>query len=231
MLLLIGLHLYLVRRHGVTPAAADAGKPTKKFYPEQMFKDSVATFGYVMVLVLFANFAKLGLGSLADPTDTRYIPRPEWYFLFLFQTLKLFQGPLEVLGAVILPNLGILALFLVPFFDRGRAIRRPPANRGDRADRIRRDRMGRLDGARRGDDRRRAWRIPTPGSGLRSRGAKCRRSSSRRSDISKRTTVRDAMCWGGRWRVRIWRKSPRRSRPTGSSRTSRSPLPIRPIPV
>jgi ubiquinol-cytochrome c reductase cytochrome b subunit len=123
IVLLIGLHLYLVRRHGVTPAAEDSGRPTKKFYPEQMFKDSLATFGYVLVLVLFANFAKLGLGSMADPTDTRYIPRPEWYFLFLFETLKLFQGPLEVLGAVILPNLGILALFLVPFLDRGRAIR------------------------------------------------------------------------------------------------------------
>jgi cbb3-type cytochrome oxidase cytochrome c subunit len=60
---------------------------------------------------------------MADPTDTRYIPRPEWYFLFLFETLKLFQGPLEVLGAVVLPNLGIVALFLVPFFDRGPAIR------------------------------------------------------------------------------------------------------------
>jgi ubiquinol-cytochrome c reductase cytochrome b subunit len=122
-MLLIGLHLYLVRRHGVTPLPEDAGRPQKKFYPQQMFKDTVATFGYVMVLVLFANFAKLGLGSMADPTDTRYIPRPEWYFLFLFETLKIFQGPLEVLGAVVLPNLGIVALFLVPFLDRGRAIR------------------------------------------------------------------------------------------------------------
>jgi ubiquinol-cytochrome c reductase cytochrome b subunit len=101
----------------------DGARPAKKFYPEQMFKDAVATFGYVLVLVLFANFAKLGLGSMADPTDTRYIPRPEWYFLFLFETLKLFQGPLEVLGAVVLPNLGIVALILVPFLDRGRAIR------------------------------------------------------------------------------------------------------------
>jgi ubiquinol-cytochrome c reductase cytochrome b subunit len=120
---LIGLHLYLVRRHGVTPSPEDAAKPTKRFYPEQMFKDSVAMFGYVMVLVLFASFAKLGLGSMADPTNTRYTPRPEWYFLFLFQTLKLFPGKLEVLGAVILPNLAIVGLFLVPFFDRAKAIR------------------------------------------------------------------------------------------------------------
>ena len=101
-----------------------------------MFKDTVAMFGYVIVLVLFANFAKLGLGSMADPTDTRYTPRPEWYFLFLFQTLKLFPGPLEVLGAVVLPNLAIVALFLVPFFDRGRAIRAPPADRGHRDGRV-----------------------------------------------------------------------------------------------
>jgi ubiquinol-cytochrome c reductase cytochrome b subunit len=122
-LLLAGIHLYLVRKHGVTPIPADDGKPKKQFYPEQVFKDTVATFVYVVVIALFAQFAKLGLGSLADPTDTHYIPRPEWYFLFLFQTLKIFQGPLEVVGAVILPNLAIVALILVPFFDRGKAIK------------------------------------------------------------------------------------------------------------
>lgn len=120
--LLIGLHLYLVRRHGVTPAPQDAGLPKKRFYPEQVFKDTVAAFVYVVVVALFANFAQLGLGSMADPTDTRYIPRPEWYFMFLFQILKVFEGPLEVVGAVVLPNLAIVVLFLLPFIDRGRAI-------------------------------------------------------------------------------------------------------------
>jgi ubiquinol-cytochrome c reductase cytochrome b subunit len=121
-ILLIGLHLYLVRRHGVTPAPQDAAAPKKRFYPEQVFKDTAAAFIYVIVVALFANFAKLGLGSMADPTDTRYIPRPEWYFLFLFQILKIFEGPLEFIGAVVLPNVAIVALFLIPFFDRGRAI-------------------------------------------------------------------------------------------------------------
>ncbi len=121
-MLLIGAHLYLVRRHGVTPLPADADRPKKRFYPEQVLKDTVAAFAYVMVVALFANFAKLGLGSMADPTDTQYIPRPEWYFLFMFQVLKIFEGPLEFLGAVVLPNLAIVALFLVPFFDRARAV-------------------------------------------------------------------------------------------------------------
>lgn len=121
-MLLIGLHLYLVRRHGVTPVPSDEGQPKKRFYPEQVFKDTLAAFAYVMVVALLANFAKLGLGSMADPTDTRYIPRPEWYFLFLFQVLKIFEGPLEVFGAVVLPNIAIVLLFLVPFIDRARAV-------------------------------------------------------------------------------------------------------------
>src|SRR5262249_41181939 len=119
----ITLHVYLVRRHGVAPTLADADKPKKRFYPDQVFKDAFATFLYVVLIALMANFAKLGLGSMADPTDTRYIPRPEWYFLFLFEILKIFQGPLEVIGAVILPTLGMIALILVPFMDRGAMVR------------------------------------------------------------------------------------------------------------
>jgi mono/diheme cytochrome c family protein len=76
-----------------------------------------------MILALLANFAQVGLGAMADPTDTSYIPRPEWYFLFLFQVLKFFEGPLEVFGAVVLPTIGMIALFLVPFLDRSAAVR------------------------------------------------------------------------------------------------------------
>src|SRR6185436_15450446 len=66
---------------------------------------------------------KVPLDRVADPTDTTYTPRPDWYFLFLFQTLKFFQGPLEIVGAVVLPNIAIVLLFLVPFLDRGKAVR------------------------------------------------------------------------------------------------------------
>ena len=120
--LLIAIHVYLVRRHGVTPIPRDLDLPKKKFYPEQVFKDTVATFVWFAVLVGMAIAVRVPLGHVADPTDTSYIPRPEWYFLFLFQTLKVFEGPLEVVGAVVLPTLAILALFLAPFIDRGKAI-------------------------------------------------------------------------------------------------------------
>ena len=124
--LLIALHVYLVRRHGVAPAPEDENLPKKKFYPEQVAKDTVAIFGWFAMLMGMAILARVPLGHMADPTDLSYVPRPEWYFLFLFQFLKSFEGPLEVVGAVILPTLAIVALILVPFIDRGKmkAVRR-----------------------------------------------------------------------------------------------------------
>lgn len=116
---LIALHVYLVRRHGVAPAPGDELKPKKKFFPEQVFKDTVAIFVMFSILMVLAVAAKAPLGAIADPTDTHYIPRPEWYFLFLFQTLKFFDGPLEIIGSMVLPGLAMTALALLPFFDRG----------------------------------------------------------------------------------------------------------------
>lgn len=119
-MLLIGLHVYLVRRHGVAPTPADEGRPKKKFYPQQVAMDTVAIFVWFAVLMGMAILARVPLGHVADPTDLSFVPRPEWYFLFLFQFLTWFEGPLEVVGAVILPTLAIVALLLVPFVDRGK---------------------------------------------------------------------------------------------------------------
>jgi ubiquinol-cytochrome c reductase cytochrome b subunit len=118
--LLIAAHVYLVRKHGVAPAPGDDSKPLKKFYPEQVYRDTVAIFVAFVILFIMAAAVHVPLERLADPTDTSYIPRPDWYFLFLFQTLKFFEGPLEVVGTIVLPSLAIGALILAPFFDRGR---------------------------------------------------------------------------------------------------------------
>ncbi|HYM10211.1 MAG TPA: cytochrome b N-terminal domain-containing protein [Bryobacterales bacterium] len=119
-LLLVAIHVYLVRKHGVASEPGDEVLPVKNFFPQQAFKDTVAIFIAFAILFVMAVAVRVPLEQLADPTDTTYIPRPEWYFLFLFQTLKLFQGPLEMVGSVVLPTLAILALLLVPFLDRGR---------------------------------------------------------------------------------------------------------------
>lgn len=121
-LLLIVFHVILVRKHGVAPAPGDETKPKKMFFPEQVFKDTVAVFIAFAVLFTLAVAVRVPIEHMADPTDTSYLPRPEWYFLFLFQTLKMFEGPLEIVGTMILPTLAILGLILVPFIDRSKLV-------------------------------------------------------------------------------------------------------------
>jgi ubiquinol-cytochrome c reductase cytochrome b subunit len=103
----------------VAPAPGDEVLPKKQFYPVQIFKDTVAIFVAFAILFTLAMVARVPLEQLADPTDATYTPRPEWYFLFLFQSLKAFNGPMEVVGSVVLPGLAVMALILVPFIDRG----------------------------------------------------------------------------------------------------------------
>lgn len=119
-MLLVGLHVYLVRRHGVAPVPADEGRPKKKFFPRQVAIDTVAIFIWFAVLTGLTILARVPLGHIADPTNLSYVPRPEWYFLFLFQFLKWFQGPLEVVGAVLIPTLAVAGLLLIPFIDRSK---------------------------------------------------------------------------------------------------------------
>ena len=121
--LLIILHLHLVRKHGVTPTPEAVGQSKKKFFPGQAFKDLMAFFAVFILLFVLAAMVDVPLERLADPNDSSFVPRPEWYFLFLFQMLKFFEGSWEVVGAVILPTLAILVLLAVPFLDRDKVKR------------------------------------------------------------------------------------------------------------
>jgi len=121
-LMLIGVHVFLVRKHGVAPAAQETAPP-KKFYPEQVYKDTVGFFVAFIILFLMAAFVQLPLEKIADPTDTSYIPRPEWYFLFLFQLLKSFKGPFEIIGSTVLPGIAVAVLFCIPLIDREPMVR------------------------------------------------------------------------------------------------------------
>lgn len=124
---LVILHVYLVYRHGIAPAPGNeaTARKTKRFYPDQLAEDLVVSL--VVLLALFALTAIRGIPTevRADPSSTTYVPRPEWYFLFFFQLLKYFKGPLwEPVGVVALPLAVIAFLFFLPLMDR-RPERRP----------------------------------------------------------------------------------------------------------
>lgn len=90
----------------------------EKFFPDAIYKDLLVSFAIFALLVGLATFMGVANEPPADPSDSAYIPRPEWYFLFLFELLKYFPGQIEWVGTVILPGAAVLALLLLPFYDR-----------------------------------------------------------------------------------------------------------------
>jgi len=88
------------------------------FFPNILFKDAVISLLVLVLLVSLAFFLGAPLEERADPADTNYTPRPEWYFLFLFQLLKYFPGKLEVIGVIALPTITLLLLAALPLLDR-----------------------------------------------------------------------------------------------------------------
>ena len=85
------------------------------FWPEVITDDT--KIALLVLLILLGLIIVFGIpsGQRADPTDTAYIPRPEWYFLFLFQLLKYFPGNVEWVGVLFIPGIFVLLMFLVPF--------------------------------------------------------------------------------------------------------------------
>ncbi len=122
---LVGVHLFLVRYYGSsgtpenTPEEMKTGKP---FYPDQVFEDVVGMLILFAVLASIALFVPVPLEDVADPTNADYDPRPEWYFLSLFQLLKYFQGPFEIIGTFVIPTVGMMLLLLLPFLDKSERV-------------------------------------------------------------------------------------------------------------
>ncbi|HEX7599388.1 MAG TPA: c-type cytochrome [Polyangia bacterium] len=90
----------------------------ERFWPDSIYKDLLVSLAIFIVLILLATVLGVPGEPKADPNDTAYIPRPEWYFLFLFQMLKYFPGKLEWLGTTVVPGIAILVLLLLPLLDR-----------------------------------------------------------------------------------------------------------------
>ena len=128
------MHVAIFRRHGIH-ARKPHSRPDTTFWPDQVLKDAVACLAVLLFVLFFIirpaltggvavhDYASMGaeLGAPADPANEYSAARPEWYFLFLFQFLKLFEGQGatgELLGAIIVPGALMTVLALMPILGR-----------------------------------------------------------------------------------------------------------------
>jgi ubiquinol-cytochrome c reductase cytochrome b subunit len=139
LFLLLGIHLYALVRQGIaahprlTPLtetvagesrreaykreyAAAKGR-AKPFY-EQFYLDAIASLFLLIAVIALAIGLGAPLDAQADPNASGYVPRPEWYFLSLFQLLWYFSGPLEPLLISAFFAIAALVFVIVPFLDR-----------------------------------------------------------------------------------------------------------------
>ncbi len=105
------------------------GKP---FFPYAVAKDAIMALIVMIVIIFLSLMFGAEIGPKADPTTTTYVPRPEWYFFFLFEVLRVMKSvakftPMATIGV---PTICMILLFLLPFYDRSperRIERRPVA--------------------------------------------------------------------------------------------------------
>ena len=118
----IAAHIFLFRKAGAAgPIHEDPVHPKlppQGFYPRQVLMDMALALLLMVGLGFLAYFHPAGLGPIANPADTQFLPRPEWYYLPMFEWLKYWEGPKVVFAVVVIPGLLAALFFLIPFLDR-----------------------------------------------------------------------------------------------------------------
>ncbi|MBS0202981.1 MAG: cytochrome b N-terminal domain-containing protein [Planctomycetes bacterium] len=117
----LGLHVYVFRRHGITVPPAAEGKPADTFWPKQVLFDAVGCLVTLAIVLYFAYSREAELTAPADPGED-FPARPEWYFLFLFRFIE-FEAISQygvAFGAIYIPTVLMILVFLMPFIGRTR---------------------------------------------------------------------------------------------------------------
>ncbi len=102
---------------------AQAKAEGKPFFPYAIYKDHIVALLAVAGVIAMAIWQRVEVGEPVNPASTDFIPRPEWYFFFLFELLKIFKGeniftPV-IMATFIVPNILMILLIALPFIDRG----------------------------------------------------------------------------------------------------------------
>lgn len=118
----IGLHIALFRKAGaagpISEDPVDPKLPPESFYPRQVLMDMAFALLLMVGLGFLAYVHPVQLGPIADPANTKFVPRPEWYYLPMFEWLKFWSSRMEVFAVVVIPGILALLFFLMPFLDR-----------------------------------------------------------------------------------------------------------------
>jgi ubiquinol-cytochrome c reductase cytochrome b subunit len=139
LIALVALHLMIFRWNGPAGAPIDETPKLKpgRFWPDQMFMDTVVSFAMFVIIFLLAVFSPAPLDAKADPNNTQFVPYPAWYFMALFSLLDVVgsvpapAAVIDFLGlfaTIIFPTLLIVVLIGLPFIDKNpsrRLSRRP----------------------------------------------------------------------------------------------------------
>jgi len=124
----VAMHVYLFRKAGAAgPISEDPIHPTlpaEPFYPKQVIVDGIFALLIILILAVISHYSPFELGPKANPADAHYLPRPEWYYIPIFQWLKYWPGSLSFVGVVVIPSLVAFFFASLPFLDR-RMERRP----------------------------------------------------------------------------------------------------------
>jgi ubiquinol-cytochrome c reductase cytochrome b subunit len=128
---LVASHIFFFRKAGAAgPVTEHPYQPTQRtelFYPRQVMMDLSLTTLLIAGLGLLCLLAPVALGPPANPADAQYIPRPEWYYLPIFQWLKYWHGAASIIGVLVIPLMLVVAVLALPFLDR--SIERRPWKR------------------------------------------------------------------------------------------------------
>ncbi len=125
---LVIIHIYLVRLHGLAEihkeksSGDEAALPQYRFFPEHTFRSAIVFCAVLLVLIGLSVLGSIPREEIAGTVIDSYLPRPEWYYMWLFQLLTYFSGVWETVGSLAIPIISVVLLFAVPFLGKQRIL-------------------------------------------------------------------------------------------------------------